>query len=81
MNGVQVARAQIQASRPPGIDTVELLRSAVETERVAFCPGRAFAAGQGRHADSCLRLSFASLSPAEIEEGVVRLARALRRTL
>jgi 2-aminoadipate transaminase len=66
---------------PPGLDATELLRSAVEIEKVAFCPGAAFAAGNGRHADHCLRLSFASLTPDRIEEGIRRLAQAVRRAL
>jgi 2-aminoadipate transaminase len=66
---------------PPELDATELLRTAVEIEKVAFCPGAAFAAGGGRHADHCLRLSFASLPPDRIEEGIRRLAHAVRRTL
>jgi 2-aminoadipate transaminase len=66
---------------PSEVETAALLRSAVETEQVAFSPGRAFAAGNGRHADSCLRLSFVNLSPEEIEEGIRRLAQAVRRVL
>ena len=66
---------------PPELDATELLRTAVEIEKVAFCPGAAFAAGNGRHADHCLRLSFASLPPDRIEEGIRRLAHAVRRTL
>lgn len=62
---------------PPGTDTVELLRTAVASEKVAFGPGAAFAADGGRHADHCLRLSFANLAPAAIEEGVRRLARVI----
>ncbi|HEX3529931.1 MAG TPA: PLP-dependent aminotransferase family protein [Thermoanaerobaculia bacterium] len=66
---------------PSELDATELLRTAVEIEKVAFCPGVAFAAGNSRHADHCLRLSFASLSPDRIEEGIRRLARAVRRAL
>ena len=66
---------------PPAVDATALLRTAVETERVAFSPGAAFAAGGGRHADSCLRLSYANLPPEEIDEGVRRLARVVRRAL
>lgn len=64
-------------SLPPGTDAMALLRDAIRRERVAFCPGRAFAADGGEHADHCLRLSFADLSPARIEEGVERLGSAI----
>jgi 2-aminoadipate transaminase len=66
---------------PPELDATDLLRTAVEIEKVAFCPGAAFAAAGGRHADHCLRLSFASMPPERIEEGIRRLAHAVRRTL
>lgn len=66
---------------PPELNATELLRSAVEIEKVAFCPGAAFAAGNGHHADHCLRLSFASFTPDRIEEGIRRLAQAVRRAL
>jgi 2-aminoadipate transaminase len=66
---------------PPEVDAAELLRTAVEIEHVAFSPGVAFATGGGRHADSCLRLSYANLTPEQIDEGIRRLARAVRRAL
>ena len=62
-----------------GLDAARLLELAIETERVAFCPGAAFATGGRRHASHCMRLSFANLSPERIEEGVVRLARVIER--
>jgi 2-aminoadipate transaminase len=62
---------------PAGIDTARLVRFALETENVAFSPGRAFAVHGSRHADHCMRLSFANLTPAQIAEGVARLARAV----
>ncbi|MFP3940066.1 MAG: PLP-dependent aminotransferase family protein [Acidobacteriota bacterium] len=62
---------------PPGTDTMALLGNAIRRDRVAFCPGRAFAADGGDHADHCLRLSFADLSPERIEGGIERLGSAI----
>ncbi|MFN8546811.1 MAG: PLP-dependent aminotransferase family protein [Candidatus Eisenbacteria bacterium] len=61
------------------IDTTELLRVALEEEKVAFVPGGAFAtagSGAGAHA---LRLNLSLNPPALLEEGVARIARALER--
>lgn len=63
----------------PRIDAGRLLEAAISWEDVAFSPGAAFAAGKTRAAASSLRLSFAGLTPAELEEGVVRLRRAIAR--
>jgi 2-aminoadipate transaminase len=66
---------------PEGSDTTELLREAIETEQVAFCPGRAFSPRGESHVDHCLRLSYADSTPEQIEEGIERLARAVRSSL
>jgi 2-aminoadipate transaminase len=58
------------------VETGPLLARAVEAG-VAFVPGSAFAVRAGDHAKA-LRLSFATVSPAELEEGVLRLRKALR---
>lgn len=63
---------------PPGSDTTELLRETIREERVAFCPGRAFAPRGGDHVDHCLRLSFSDATPERIEDGIARLARMVR---
>lgn len=63
---------------PREIDAADLLRTAVETERVGFTPGMAFAAGRGTHASHCLRLSFSNCAPEVLEEGVRRLSRVVR---
>lgn len=65
---------------PEGLDASELLRTAVETERVAFSPGVTFCAGEPEKGRRCLRLSFTNQSPELIEEGVRRLDRILRRS-
>src|SRR4051794_27389561 len=57
------------------VDTTELHAAALE-EQVAFIPGPDFMLEGGR---SSLRLSFASVPPDQIGEGVARIARALDR--
>jgi 2-aminoadipate transaminase len=61
---------------PLGADATVLLESALATEKVAFTPGEAFAAGGGAHARHCLRLCFSAAPPEQIEEGIRRLGRA-----
>jgi 2-aminoadipate transaminase len=62
---------------PSGVDTAELLRIAVERERVAFIPGKAFGFDESRHANECLRLNFTYCQRDQIEEGIKRLARVI----
>jgi 2-aminoadipate transaminase len=57
------------------VDTTELLAAALE-EKVAFIAGPDFMLEGG---GSSLRLSFASVPPDQIEEGVARIARSLER--
>jgi 2-aminoadipate transaminase len=57
------------------VDTAELLAAALE-EQVAFVAGPDFMLEGGR---SSLRLSFASVPPEQIPEGVARICRALER--
>lgn len=66
--------AQVTADPDSGMDTSQLLDVALDAG-VAFVPGVAFAVSR-RH-DDRLRLSFAEPTPAEIEEGVRRLASVL----
>jgi 2-aminoadipate transaminase len=63
---------------PDGLDAAELLRTAVETEGVAFSPGAALCAGDPSHGRRCLRLCFTSQPPERIEEGIRRLGRVLQ---
>jgi 2-aminoadipate transaminase len=66
------------AELPESIDTVALLKDAVE-EKVAFVPGRYFyAAGGGTNT---MRLNFSNATEAQIEEGVTRLGRVILRAL
>ena len=64
---------------PEGMDGAELLARSIETEKVAFVPGRAF------HADgsngNTLRLSFSCATEAMIEEGMQRLGRLIRNSV
>ena len=61
---------------PKGLDGADLLQRAVKNERVAFVPGGAFFAdGSG---PNTIRLSFSLPSKEEIDEGIARLANALR---
>lgn len=65
-------------ARAPGVDTRAWLDRAV-AEGVAFVPGAAFAAtpdGVARLGDR-VRLSFATLGPAQLDEAALRLARSL----
>ena len=57
------------------VDAIELQAAALE-EKVAFIAGPDFMLDGGR---SSLRLSFASVPPDQIGEGVARIARALER--
>lgn len=70
----------IWAELPVGLDAAELLRTAVETESVAFSPGVIFCASDPC-GNRCLRLNFTSLSPEWIEEGIQRLGRAIRAAM
>jgi 2-aminoadipate transaminase len=58
---------------PDGFDATEVLRKAVERD-VAFVPGAPFFAGEPDRAT--LRMSFTTHTPAEITEGLRRLAKA-----
>lgn len=63
---------------PAGLDSLELLKQAVE-EKMAFVPGQPFFAdGSGKNT---LRLSYSSASQEQIEEGIKRLGRAVHRML
>jgi 2-aminoadipate transaminase len=60
------------------VDTGEVLKRALETERIAFIPGQAFCVNHGLRASHCMRLNFSNSSVESIEEGIARLARVLR---
>jgi 2-aminoadipate transaminase len=66
---------------PGAVDAADLFRTALETERVAFLPGSAFAVPRAQPARSALRLNFSHCTAQVIREGVARIARALRAPL
>jgi 2-aminoadipate transaminase len=66
---------------PHRVDTTRLLRTALETESVAYVPGQAFAVDGGTQGSNAMRLNFSFSSPADIDEGITRLARAVRGAL
>ncbi|PJF10630.1 PLP-dependent aminotransferase family protein [Pseudorhodobacter sp. MZDSW-24AT] len=64
---------------PEHMDGAELLARSLQTERVAFVPGRAFFAdGSG---GNTIRLSFSRADPAAIDEGIRRLGALIAREL
>lgn len=63
---------------PPHLDGAELLAQSLETEKVAFVPGRAFFAdGSGANT---LRLSYSCADEDRIEAGIGRLGRLIARS-
>jgi 2-aminoadipate transaminase len=65
---------------PGMMDATELLRLALREEKVVFLPGSEFRCGGapsvGRNG---MRLSFSNMNPEQIEEGISRLARVIKR--
>ncbi|MET0575147.1 MAG: PLP-dependent aminotransferase family protein [Mesorhizobium sp.] len=69
----------IWVTLPEGMDGAALLARAVETERVAFVPGKAFHAdGSG---SNTIRLSFSLADEYVAAEGIARLGRLIRAVL
>ena len=66
----------IWATLPDYIDTTDLLARALESEAVAFVPGRA-AYLDGRGASS-MRLNFAGVPEEDIREGIRRIGKVVR---
>ncbi len=64
---------------PEGMDTMAMLRVAVDEEGVAYVAGRPFHAdGSGANT---MRLNFSYPSEQEIREGIARIARIVKRSL
>ncbi|MCA1566082.1 MAG: PLP-dependent aminotransferase family protein [Acidobacteria bacterium] len=76
---VPAAGVFVWVELPGPVDTGELFKVAIRQEGVAFVPGCAFRVGESSCADASLRLNFSNSSPALIEDGVARIARALKR--
>ncbi len=66
----------IWATLPDYIDTTDLLARALESENVAFVPGRA-AYMDGRRGASSMRLNFAGMHEREIREGIARIGKVV----
>jgi 2-aminoadipate transaminase len=66
---------------PKTVNAHELLKVAIEKERIAFIPGQVFQVGANGHASNAMRLNFSNCTVAEIEEGIFRLSGALKRLL
>jgi 2-aminoadipate transaminase len=63
---------------PEGMDTIEILRDAID-QKVAFVPGSAFFDdGSGKNT---MRLNFSNATPDKIEEGIARLGKVLARVM
>ena len=62
---------------PEGVDALELLHASLEEDRVAFIPGSPFFAEGG--GANTLRLSFSNVKDENIEVGLARLSRRIRR--
>jgi 2-aminoadipate transaminase len=66
----------VWATLPDYIDTTDLLARALESEGVAFVPGRAaYVDGRG---GSSMRLNFAGTADAEIREAIRRIGKVVR---
>jgi 2-aminoadipate transaminase len=64
---------------PDGINTADLLTQAVEEEQVAFIPGSAFRTPGSPTAANCLRLNFSNCTCDNIEDGIHRLSRIVKK--
>lgn len=58
-------------------DTTALLQRAIDHERIAFLPGRAFAAPDDERAARSMRLNFSHVPPESIRAGIGRLGALL----
>jgi 2-aminoadipate transaminase len=64
---------------PGQIDTIQLAKEAIQEHKVAFVPGSPFFVDGG--GQNTLRLSFASVPPATIDEGIKRLGTVIKKHL
>lgn len=71
----------ISVELPEEVDIGELLKAAIETEQVAFIPGDAFCVKDEQPPTNRMRLNFSNSSVERIEDGIHRLARAMKRDL
>lgn len=66
---------------PQEVNASELLKGAVEEEKVAFIPGNVFCVNGSTLGSNCLRLNFSYHGLDLIEEGIARLGRAVKKSL
>ncbi len=64
---------------PEGLDSVQLVRQSLETERIIFVPGTSFHHDGGGHRN--LRLNYTLSDGPTIEDGVARLGQLISRQL
>jgi 2-aminoadipate transaminase len=64
---------------PEYINTMELFRESITTEKVTFFPGNVFAVGQNQMTTSSIRLNFSFNNHDKIDEGIARLSRLVKR--
>ncbi|MBM7584499.1 2-aminoadipate transaminase [Bacillus pakistanensis] len=64
---------------PEYINTMELFRESITTEKVTFFPGNVFAVGQNQISTSSIRLNFSFNNHDKIDEGIARLSRLVKR--
>ncbi|MEO1999800.1 MAG: PLP-dependent aminotransferase family protein, partial [Planctomycetaceae bacterium] len=89
LNGVEWVRPlgglYVWVTVPDGIETgfnSHLFQQATQVEKVMYVPGElCFATSDGKRPNHHLRLSFGAQTPDGIDEGMQRLARALRHVL
>jgi 2-aminoadipate transaminase len=70
----------IWATLPDYIDTTDLLARALESEKVAFVPGRS-AYMDGQRGASSMRLNFAGMHEREIREGIGRIGKVVHEQI
>jgi 2-aminoadipate transaminase len=61
---------------PAGLDSARLLEKAI-AQKIAFVPGAPFFANEPQH--NTLRLSFVTVPPEKIEEGIAKLGQLIRQ--
>ncbi|NIV34417.1 MAG: aminotransferase class I/II-fold pyridoxal phosphate-dependent enzyme [Anaerolineae bacterium] len=71
------------ATLPEGLDAEQILKTALEKEKVAFIPGGPFfpPSKEAQGTKNTMRLNFSNASPAMIDEGIARLGRVLEEVL
>lgn len=67
------------ATLPEHIDTAEMVKEAIDEEKVAYVHGRAFYTNEGGR--NAMRLNFSNPSDENIREGIKRLARVIKKRL